>query len=149
MAMTTKTARWQDALERKVRAFYKSLNQHKVAACFQMIDPQVRDVPGSVTLYQYGQALHEFVDRFGPLKVRAIHLTLHLDEPNQLYQGRDFAIGKTTWLDAAGNRYVFLERWVRQDRSWYTRSTGFVTPVPASSVSSANEVASQHQGSES
>ena len=149
MAMTTKTAKWQAALERRVNAFYKSLNQHKVAACYQMIDPQVRDASGSVTLYPYGEALHEFMARFGPLMVHAIHLTLHLDEPSQLYQGRDFAVGKTTLLDAAGNRHVFLERWVRQDRSWYTRSTGFVTPLLASPGISANEVVSQHQQSES
>lgn len=107
--MTTKTAKWQAALERRVNAFYKSLNQHKVAACYQMIDPQVHDASGSVTLYPYGEALHEFMARFGPLMVHAIHLTLHLDEPSQLYQGRDFAVGKTTLLDAAGNRHVFLE----------------------------------------
>ena len=142
--MTTKAAKLQATLQRRVRAFYMSLNQHNVAACYRMIDPHVRSASNAVTLYQYGQALHEFMDRFGPLKVDDIHLSLHLDEPNQLYQGRDFAFGKTTLLDAAGNRHVFLERWVRHDRSWYTRSTGFVTPLPASAISTESEGVAQH-----
>ena len=110
-----------------------------------MIDPQVRDASGSVTLYQYGNSLHEFMDRFGPLMVRAIQLSLHLDEPNRLYQGRDFAVGKTTLSDALGDRHAFLERWVREGRAWYTRSTGFVTPLQALATSPGKEVTSERQ----
>jgi hypothetical protein len=130
--MVTKTAKLQTALENRIRSFHRLLNQRKVAVCYQMIDPQVRDAPSSVTLYQYGQSLEEFMDRYGSLVVSAIQITLHLEEPSQLYQGRDFALGKTTWLDAAGDRHDFLERWVRQGRNWYTRSRGFVAAVLAS-----------------
>ncbi|HZU37746.1 MAG TPA: hypothetical protein VFA18_17635 [Gemmataceae bacterium] len=133
--MSTRTAKGQAALERRIRSFYKHLNQQNVAACYQMIDPQVRDRPDSVTLYQYGSALHEFMDRVGALKLLAVHVTLHVDEPSRLYQGRDFAIGKAMLADSDGNQYVFQERWVRQGRGWYTRSTGFVTPAPLATLS--------------
>ena len=33
------------------------------------------------------------------VKVLEISLILHLNEPSTLYEGRDFAIGKTTWMD--------------------------------------------------
>jgi hypothetical protein len=55
-------------------------------------------------------------------------ITVHENEPTQLYEGRDFAIGKTSWTDRHGEQHVFSERWVREDRLWYTRSTGFVVP---------------------
>jgi hypothetical protein len=126
--MTTKADKQQPALGRRLRSFYDALNRRDVEHCHAMIDPRVRDLPGSVTLFQYGNALNQFVDRFGPLHVLEMHLTLHLDEPNKLYDGRDFAAGKTVLSDKAGERHVLLERWVREGRAWYTRSTGFVTP---------------------
>jgi hypothetical protein len=52
---------------------------------------------------------------------------LHLREPSVLYEDRDFATGKTIWEDKSGGRHSFLERWVRDGRTWYTRSSGFVT----------------------
>jgi hypothetical protein len=95
-----------------------------------MIDPQVRDQPGSVTLFQYQNALFQFMDRFGPLTVLETSVSLHLDETNKLYEGRDFAVGKTICSGADGERRSFSERWVQQGQVWYTRSTGFVAPEP-------------------
>ena len=82
----------------------------------------------SVTLFQYENALREFLDQFGVVKVVEINLELHLNETSKLYDGRDFAIGKTCWADEAGNHHVFSERWVFEGRKWYTRSTGFLIP---------------------
>ena len=140
--MTTKAEKQQPALERRVRSFYDAVNRQDVARCYQMIDPRVRDAPASVTLFQYGNALNQFMDRFGPLHFVESRLMLHLSEPNQLYEGRDFAVGKTVLADKAGERHVFLERWVREGRAWYTRSTGFIVPeTPAvASLSPEREV---------
>ena len=126
--MTTQVEKQQATLERRIRRFYHWLNQRDFGQCFQMIDPRVRDEPGSVTLFQYQNALLQFMDRFGLLTVLEIRFSLHLKESNKLYEGRDFAVGKTTWSDKGGERHVFLERWVRQGQAWYTRSTGFVVP---------------------
>jgi hypothetical protein len=91
-----------------------------------MIDPRIQAKPSSVTLFQYENALREFMDHFGSVKVDETTMTLHLNEPSELYEGRDFAVGKTIWPDQAGAQHCFLERWVKEGRSWYTRGTGLV-----------------------
>jgi hypothetical protein len=129
MAMSTRTTNNQASLKRRIRQFYNLLNRRAFGLCYRMIDPRVRFKPSSVTLFQYENALGQFLDHSGPVHVVEIAVDLHLNEPSHLYEGRDFAVGKTTWTDAAGERHVFSERWVRDGRAWYTRSTGFVTPV--------------------
>jgi hypothetical protein len=129
MAMNTRTETRQASLKRRIRQFYNLLNQGDFARCRQMIDPRIRLKRDSVTLFQYGNSLRQFLDHFGSVKVREISINLHLNEPSQLYEGRDFAVGKTTWVDRSGGQHVFSERWVRDGRAWYTRSTGFMTPV--------------------
>jgi hypothetical protein len=128
MAMTAQAASRRASLKRRVRQLYESLNKRDFSRCHQMIDPRVRLKPSSVTLYQYENALREFLDCVGCVSVIAIELDLHLSEPSKLYGGRDFAVGKTTWEDRAGQQRVFSERWVREGRTWYTRSTGFIMP---------------------
>jgi hypothetical protein len=105
------------------------LNDRDFGRCHRMIDPRVRAKPSSVTLFQYQNSLSQFVGCFGSVSILGISISLHLNEPSKLYEGRDFAVGETTWMDQTGERHVFLERWVREGRAWYTRSTGFVTPV--------------------
>jgi hypothetical protein len=129
MAMTVRTEHRQTSLKRRIRQFYRVLNQRAFDRCFRMIDPRVLLKPTSVTLFQYESALGQFLDRFGSVKVLGIDLDLHLGEASALYQERDFAVGKTTWADESGEQHVFSERWVWDDRAWYTRSTGFVTPA--------------------
>jgi hypothetical protein len=129
LAMTTRTENRQASLKRRIRQFYNLLNQGDFERCRQLIDPRIRLKRDSVTLFQYQNSLHQFLDRFGSIKVLEISIDLHLNEPSQLYEGRDFAVGKTTWADEAGEGHIFSERWVRDGRAWYTRSTGFVTPA--------------------
>ena len=95
-----------------------------------MIDPQARDKTGSVTLFEYQNALLQFMYRFGPLSVLETSVILHLNETNKLYEGRDFAVGKTSYSTKSGEQRIFSERWVRQGQTWYTRCTGFVAPEP-------------------
>src|SRR5579862_9665739 len=97
----------QAALKRRIRQLYNLLNQGDFARCHQMIDPRVRLKPSSVTLFQYQNALRQFLDHFGVVKVVEISLNLHLDEPTRLYEDRDFATGQTTWTDASGESHVF------------------------------------------
>ena len=79
-------------------------------------------------MFQYGNALANFLDHYGSIKILEIGVSLHLSEPSTLYKGRDFALGRTIWEDAAGERHFFSERWVRQGAAWYTRSTGLLVP---------------------
>ena len=115
----------QTSLKRRIRRFYACLNRRDFASCFAMIDPRVRDNPSSVTLLQYETALSRFLDSCGSIKVNELDVT-HLGEPNKLYEGRDFAVGKTFWTDKSGECRAFSERWVREGKTWYTRNTGFV-----------------------
>jgi hypothetical protein len=128
LAMITNADKQRAALERRIQQFYHCLNERDFDQCYQMIDPRVRDQRGSVSLAPYQDALLQFIDRFGPLNVLEVSASLHLDETNKLYEGRDFAVGKTICADKDGERRVFSERWVRQGRDWYTRSTGFIVP---------------------
>jgi hypothetical protein len=131
VAMTATLASKQTALKRRIRQFYNALNRRDFEKCHQMIDPRVRAKPTSVTLHQYENSLAQFLDEHGLVDVREITIDLHLDEPSPLYEGRDFAVGRTTWVDEQGNEQTFSERWVRDGRAWFTRSTGFVvTPPP-------------------
>jgi hypothetical protein len=128
MAMKTKTVVSQTTLRRRIRQFYSLLNRREFARCHQLIDPRVRFKPSSVTLFQYENALQEFLEEFGTVEVQEIRLDVHLNEPSRLYEGRDFAVGQTIWTDQAGEQHSFSERWVKEGRSWYTRSTGLVSP---------------------
>jgi hypothetical protein len=127
--MNTKTRPKQSSLKRTIRQFYDVLNQRDFKRCFLTIDPRIRRVPTSVTFFQYENSLAQFLELHGSITVQEVEITLHLGEPSTLYQDRDFAMGKTTWLNEAGEQQVFLERWVREGRAWYTRSTGFVSPA--------------------
>jgi hypothetical protein len=126
--MTTTAKNRLTAVKRRLQHFYGLLNEGAFARCFAMIDPRVRDNSASVTLYQYENSLRQFLTRFGPVRILEIHLDLHLDEPSKLYEGRDFAIGRTAWENSVGGQHIFSERWVREGRSWFTRSTGLIVP---------------------
>jgi len=131
MAMIRKIDKRQSSLKRRIRQFYSLLNRRDFKRCHQMIDPVIRLNPASVTLFQYENALRQFLDSFGSIDIVEVNVELHLNEPSQLYDGRGFALGKTTWEDESGKSNVFSERWVLHNRVWYTRSTGFVTPTTA------------------
>jgi hypothetical protein len=131
MAMKTRTAGSQVTLKRRIKKFYDLLNASDVGACFEMIDPRIREKHTSVTLLQYANSVKDFLSAVRVIEVQKIDLELHVDEPNQLYGDRDFAVGQTHWTDRRGNAHTFTERWVRDGRSWYTRCTGFVAPAPA------------------
>lgn len=119
------------ALRKRIALFYAALKRGEFARCHEMIDPRVRAKPSSVTLLQYENSLREFLAAVGEVSVSKTVLELHLGEPNKSYEDRDFAVGQTTWTDGKDDAHVFLERWVREGRTWYTRSTGLLAPVPA------------------
>jgi hypothetical protein len=128
MTIKAKAGTAQAALKRRIRQFYKLLNQGEFERCHQMIDPQVRLRPNSVTLLQYENSVRDFLAEVGSVNIREIDLNLHLRERSALYGDRDFAVGKLAWEDKSGKRHVFLERWVLDNRAWYTRCTGFISP---------------------
>lgn len=128
LAMTTTQSSKESILKRRIREFYDLLNQGQFPGCFQMIDPRIRHNPNSVTLFQYENSLREFLNVIGLVLIDNTSIEIHTDEPSEIYAGRDFALGKTTWDDERGQKHVFSERWVLEGGAWYTRSTGFLVP---------------------
>src|SRR5438105_896503 len=107
MAMTNRSVSQQASVKRRIRHFYSLLNQGDFRRCYELIDPQVRVQPRSITFFQYETASRQFVEHFGPVTIVDISVVLHVNEPSELYKGRDFVVGKTTWNDEAGERHVF------------------------------------------
>jgi hypothetical protein len=142
MALINKVDSTRASLRRRIRQFYELLNEGDFVHCHQMIDPRIRQKPESVTLLQYENSLHKFFKSIGKIKVVRVDVDLHLNEPSQLYEQRDFAVGQTCWRDKRGEEHIFNERWVREGRIWYTRSTGFLWPTAeVNQVPSDNRVA--------
>ncbi len=125
------------AIQQRVREYYAHLNARRFERCYSFLDPRLLAKPNTVTRFQYEAALAEFLSAVAAVRVRAVTITgLHLNEPSKLYEGRDFALGKTDWEDAAGNSYQFAERWVCDGGEWYTRSTGLLMPDPVAAPAS-------------
>ncbi len=130
--MTTQTAevRLAVALRRRIRKFYRLLNQGEYEKYFLMVDPVLRQDPASITLFRYVASLKGFHKWSGGVSIIEIGLPrLHIKQPNRLYDNRDFARTEITWENKQGEQHTFKERWVRDRRGWwFTRNTGFVSP---------------------
>jgi hypothetical protein len=118
------------ALRRRIKQFYDRLNRHEFEKCWEMLDPQIRADSQAITVYQYIACLERFLAWCEAVTIRTIEpVRLNINEPNRLYNDRDFAIVQMLWEDHRGQEHVFKERWVRDRRGWwYTRSTGLVVP---------------------
>jgi hypothetical protein len=130
--MKTKTKRTQvaAALKKKILQYYRHLNAGNFHWCYRAIDPPIRSQSTSVTYFQFASSLERFLNHYGGVRVKStgIEVQLHQDEPNSLYQNRDFAVVKVLWQDKADKMHLFHERWVRNGRSWFSRCTGLITP---------------------
>ena|SRR5229473_4556508 len=125
----TKTVRATTALKNRIQEYYRRLNARDFQWCYRAIDPAIRNQATSVTFLQFASSLARFLDHYGSVGVRpnAIDIQLHQNEPNSLYENRDFAVVRVLWHDSTGGLRHFQDRWVRNGRSWYSRTTGLVT----------------------
>src|SRR5713226_2318203 len=126
----TRTFRAATALKKRIQEYYRRLNARDFQWCYRAIDPAIRDQATSVTFLQFASSLARFLDYCGSVSVRpnGIAIQLHQDEPNSLYENRDFAVVRVLWHDSTGDWRHFHDRWVQNGRSWYSRTTGLVTP---------------------
>lgn len=92
------------SLKRRIHQYYKLLNERDFERCHEMIDPRVRRQPESVTLLHYADSAAEFLEKCGGLRIVQSDIDLHLQEPSVLYEGRDFAVGKSVCEDAHHQR---------------------------------------------
>src|SRR5437763_12303050 len=104
MAMSNPTKHRRDYLIRRIRQFYKLLNSRAFDRCHQLIDPRVRLKPSSVTLFQYQNALRDFLQHVGSVTILETQIQLHRVKPSAWYEDRDFAVGRAIWSDEAGDQ---------------------------------------------
>src|SRR5688572_24165498 len=103
--LTTQTAeaRFAAALVRRVQKFYELLNSEEFEKCFLMIDPALRDDPASITQLRYAASLKSFREWSGEITIREIRpLKININQPNRLYENRDFALAEVHWDDERG-----------------------------------------------
>src|SRR5258708_27496701 len=125
----TKTVRATTALKHRIQEYYRRLNARDFQWCYRAIDPAIRNQATSVTFLQFASSLARFLDNYGSVGVRpnAIDIQLHQNEPNFLYENRDFAVVRVLWHASTGGLWHFQNRWDRNGRSLDSRPTGIVT----------------------
>lgn len=112
------------SLNRRIRNFYRDFNNKNWQACFDRLDPKLRE--GSVDHDAYVESLASFFDKYGPIEVESLELKLYLDVKNNKHDDRPFAYGVLQWQDKDGRSHVLRERWVKYGEKWYTRMVGLV-----------------------
>ncbi len=116
------------SLRRAIRSFYDSYRQEKWTLCFNRIDPQLRE-SGKVDFDIYHDSLRTFWLAYGDVSILAIELSeIHRSK----HDPRPFAFADIVWRDRSHEFHVFRERWVYDDKRWYTRVVGLVAHQQAS-----------------
>jgi hypothetical protein len=113
------------ALRRRIRLLYEALNQRDWPRCFKMLDPKLRETE-RVNASDYAKSLAEFQQSYGHVEIRHIEISLYLDARGK-NDSRPFAYTYVLWKDARGGVHLFRERWVLDERRWFTRVVGLVS----------------------
>jgi hypothetical protein len=111
-------------LSRRIKSFYRDFNKRKWEACFQRLDPKLKEE--RVDHDAYVASLASFFDKYGPIQLESLKLTLHLDVLNNRHDDRPFAYGMLRWRDKNQNLHILRERWVNSCGTWYTRMAGLL-----------------------
>jgi hypothetical protein len=118
-------------LRERIGEFYTSFNKENWESCFKMIDPNLRNAR-RVEHDKYIDSLITFFDAFGPIQIRSVQVSLHLNEENinprnSKFDKRDFAYGTVVWFDRHECEQYLSERWVKAlNHQWYTRMLGII-----------------------
>ncbi len=112
------------SLNRRIRNFYLDFNDQKWEACFDRLDPKLRE--GRVDHETYVESLSSFFDKYGPIEIESLELKLYLTVKNNQHDDRPFAYGLLHWQDHDGRPHVLRERWVKSEGAWYTRMVGLI-----------------------
>ena len=125
MAGQSDVAIQEKKLRSRIKSFYEHLNQRDWQSCFDSIDPKLRD--GRIAYADYAETLTTFFQKYGPINILSLKVSLHLDVKNSKRGEKDFAYGSVSWKDRENHIREFRERWIRSaDDQWYTRMVGLV-----------------------
>jgi hypothetical protein len=112
-------------LSRRILSFYDSFNRKDWEACFDLLDPKLREE--RVKPEAYVASLSSFFDEYGPVAIESIErLQPYMHVKGNQYDDRPFAFGVIRWQDRKHRHHVFRERWVKWRATWYTRKIGLV-----------------------
>ena len=110
------------SLRRSICSFYDSYRQEKWTPCFNRIDPQLRE-SSKVNFDSYQDSLQTFRQAYGDVAILVIEVSeIHRSK----HDPRPFAFASIVWRDRSHEFHVFRERWVFDDKRWYTRVVGLV-----------------------
>ncbi len=111
------------SLRRAIRSFYDSYRLKKWMPCYNRIDPRLRE-GSKVDFDSYQDSLQTFREAYGDVSILKIVLSeIHRSK----HDPRPFAFASIVWRDRLHEFHVFRERWVFDDKRWYTRVVGLVT----------------------
>src|SRR5215207_2285152 len=86
----------RDAVRRRVRRFYKHFNEPNPEACFDLIDPRLRDRQ-RVDFGQYGALPLAFLRAYGAVTIWYTRISLHPDAGENRHDPRPFASVYVLW----------------------------------------------------
>src|SRR5439155_15380964 len=87
----------QIRLNQRIRHFYHYYNENNWKACFDRLDPILRE--GRVKFGPYADSLSSFFEKYGPVQVEAIDLRIYPHVKNNKHDDRPFAYGTLHWHD--------------------------------------------------
>ena len=115
----------RNRLVHRIRYLYHFLNENNWEACFERLDPKLREE--SIDFKTYAASLSSFFKEYGPIRLESVEeLRLFLRAKGNKHDDRPFAYGLVIWKDRKKRQHVLRERWVRSEDTWYTRMVGLV-----------------------
>ena len=120
-----KEALAKGALRRRVMGWYSRFNSQRWSDCYSLVDPRLT-TSGKVNAEAYSHSLRNFQSRYGAVRPWHIRISLHLTGSRPSSDPRPFAYVYTVWQDDRDEFHMFRERWVQDEKTWYTRVVGLV-----------------------
>jgi hypothetical protein len=124
MATQSPQAAERIRLNQRIRRFYRYFNENNWKACFERVDPKLRE--GRVNFGPYAESLSSFFEKYGPIQIESIDLRLYASVQTNRHDDRPFAYGTVHWQDNQHKPHVLRERWVKSADEWYTRMVGLI-----------------------
>lgn len=115
-------------LLRRLKRFYQRFNEADWAACFALIDPELRGDDG-LDFDIYARQMREFKGVYESINIRPRHThiaLLQLTPTPRQQDKRPFAYIHLFWHDGHNRFHMLRERWIEHEGKWYTRMAGLI-----------------------
>lgn len=113
-----------DELTGRIETFYYLLNERKFVEAFSMLDKEVFE---QESVMNFQRRMELFRNTFKKINIEHVTMNVHLMKKCNLYNNRDYAIGRAYWRDGGHPEWCvprwFGETWVRGPSTWYNRTS--------------------------